>query len=218
MTGKPKKKRREQILDTALALFNELGSHKVTTNHIAKAMGISPGNLYYHYTGKEHIIKELLKRLIEEFDSLIKQPTESTSVLAFIDQTITAVSELIFAYRFVYVELAALLANDAMFKEIYLDIKARRVKDFKLLFDSLAQMGILRQSVAPEEQEAMIFIIWTYAEGIVTSLSTSNIPVTPASIQTHFKKIILLFKAYLPPERWEVLVRKLGLLENPLTD
>ena len=213
MIGQPKKKRREQILDQALTLFNEQGSHKVTTNHIARSMGISPGNLYYHYSDKEHIIRELLERLIEEFDSLVLEPTESASVPTLIGQTITAVSELIYAYRFIYVELASLLANDEVFKEVYLGIKAKRAQDFKLFFAALAQMGLLEQSIAPREQEALMFIIWTYAEGIVTSLCTSNIPVTPASIQTHFKKILFLFKAYLPPMHWEFLARKLELLE-----
>jgi len=54
MTAKPKSKRRDLILTMALKLFNEQGSHKVTTNHIAKAMGINPGNLYYHFKNKEH--------------------------------------------------------------------------------------------------------------------------------------------------------------------
>ena len=211
MTYTQKTKRRELILDAALELFNERGSHQVTTNHIAQAMGISPGNLYYHYQSKEHIIRELLKRLIEGFDALIPPQMDNKPFPHFIGETIDAFCDLIFAYRFIYVELAALLARDGMFKEMYHDIKARRVRDFMLFFDSLAHRGVMRQNVTPEEQEAMLFIIWTYAEGIITALHTSNIQVTPESIKIHLKKIVLIFKIYLESEQWPALARQLDL-------
>lgn len=208
---KPKTKRSELILNVALKLFNEQGSHKVTTNHIAKAMGISTGNLYYYYKNKEHIIRELLARLIEGFDSLVHIQTEVKSVLDLITETIAATAELIYTYRFIYIELAALLARDEMFKAMYHDIKDRRASEFVLLFDFIAQRGVFRQSVTPEERDAIIFFIWTYVEGIITALHTSNIEVTPASIQTHLKKIVYISKAYIQPELWLELAQKLDL-------
>ena len=54
---------REKILDTALALFNKEGTAAISTNHIAEAAGISPGNLYYHFRNKEEVIRELFERL-----------------------------------------------------------------------------------------------------------------------------------------------------------
>ena len=45
----------EQILGTALTLFNRHGEASVTASDIALELGISPGNLHYHFKGKETI-------------------------------------------------------------------------------------------------------------------------------------------------------------------
>lgn len=209
MSTKPKK--RDLILDTALNLFNEQGSHKVTTNHIAEAMGISPGNLYYHFKNKEHIIRELLSRLIQGFDSMLDFQATEGSIPDLVAEIIASTSRLIFAYRFIYSELAALLTRDETFRIMYLDVKARRAREFKRFFDLIAQMGILRQDITHRERNAMMFIIWTYAEGLVTSLHTSHIPVTPSAIETHFKKILYILKAHLDPASWAAIAKKLNL-------
>ncbi len=50
----------ERILLTALELFNEQGENAVTSVDIAMELDISPGNLYYHYKGKEVIVDALM--------------------------------------------------------------------------------------------------------------------------------------------------------------
>ncbi|MBL8594525.1 MAG: helix-turn-helix transcriptional regulator, partial [Devosia sp.] len=54
---------KSRILDTALDLFNEQGTAPVTTNHIAEALSMSPGNLYYHYRNKAEIVRGLFARI-----------------------------------------------------------------------------------------------------------------------------------------------------------
>lgn len=208
MPTKPKK--RGLILDTALILFNEQGSHTVTTNHIAKAMGISPGNLYYHFKNKEHIIRELLARLINGFDAMVTIQADVNSVPEFVNEIISSTSRLIFGYRFIYSELAALLTRDKLFRAMYHDIKAKRAKEFGQLFNTLTRMGIF-QDITRSEQNAVMFIIWTYAEGLITALHTSNIPVTQSAIETHFKNILYILKAYLEPPVWTAIANGIRL-------
>jgi AcrR family transcriptional regulator len=61
MERKPKRKTRERILQAALMLFNRFGEPSVTVSAIAADMGISHGNLYYHYPSKEKIVEDLFR-------------------------------------------------------------------------------------------------------------------------------------------------------------
>ena len=74
-------KTRERILDTALGLFNAEGTAAVSTNHIADALGISPGNLYYHFRNKEEIIRALCERLFDRWDALFALPHDRAPTL-----------------------------------------------------------------------------------------------------------------------------------------
>jgi AcrR family transcriptional regulator len=59
---------RSSILDAALELFNDRGKAAVSTNHIAAALDIGPGNLYYHFRIKQDIIQALFERLFAAWD------------------------------------------------------------------------------------------------------------------------------------------------------
>lgn len=57
---------KDRILSTSIDLFNRSGVVAVTTNHIAKELNMSPGNLYFHYRNKEEIIVEIFKIMCKE--------------------------------------------------------------------------------------------------------------------------------------------------------
>ena len=54
-------KTRERILLTALTLLNKHGENAVTSVDIALELDISPGNLYYHFKGKESMVVALMR-------------------------------------------------------------------------------------------------------------------------------------------------------------
>ncbi len=56
-------KTRDRILLCTLELYNTHGEPNVTTLDIANELEISPGNLYYHFKGKE----ALLESLVDDF-------------------------------------------------------------------------------------------------------------------------------------------------------
>ncbi|UVJ44377.1 TetR/AcrR family transcriptional regulator [Pseudomonas sp. LS1212] len=69
-------KTRDRILECALHLFNEQGEPNVSTMEIANEMGISPGNLYYHFHGKEPLILGLFERFEDELTPLLDPPSD----------------------------------------------------------------------------------------------------------------------------------------------
>src|SRR5215510_6432065 len=104
---------REKILDTALALFNKESTSAVSTNHIAEAAGISPGNLYYHFHNKDEIIRELFQRLYDRWDTDLQLSGDHLPQLDDLKHIIETNYQIIWQYRFAYRELVALLHSDA---------------------------------------------------------------------------------------------------------
>ena len=58
--------RREQILDTAAALFAERGFHGVSVAELGAACGISGPALYKHFPSKDAMLAEMLVEISEE--------------------------------------------------------------------------------------------------------------------------------------------------------
>ncbi|BBC36065.1 hypothetical protein SGFS_073590 [Streptomyces graminofaciens] len=63
---------RALILETALRLFQERGYDKTTMRAIAKEAGVSVGNAYYYFAGKEHLIQGFYDRIGAEHQAAIR--------------------------------------------------------------------------------------------------------------------------------------------------
>lgn len=109
---------RERIIETAIALFNAAGTRAVSTNHIAAASSISPGNLYYHFRNKEEIIRAIFSQMVEvgiaEYQAInASRPPATTAAVAAMLETFVMVQRFNWRYRFFKRELTSLLQNDA---------------------------------------------------------------------------------------------------------
>ncbi len=95
-------KTKEKIIESGRELFNDQGVEKITTRHIAAAIGISQGNLHYHYPNKEEVIRALFEAFLEEvqgasgFDP--NKPFEKQDVLDSMHRNF----QLMYKYRFLF--------------------------------------------------------------------------------------------------------------------
>ncbi|NDZ77219.1 MULTISPECIES: TetR family transcriptional regulator [unclassified Streptomyces] len=64
---------RTLILETALRLFQERGYDRTTMRVIAREAGVSVGNAYYYFSGKEHLIQGFYDRIGAEHRAAVRQ-------------------------------------------------------------------------------------------------------------------------------------------------
>ncbi|MFT4613668.1 MAG: AcrR family transcriptional regulator [Bacteroidia bacterium] len=124
-------KTRDRILHVTLELFNVEGEAETTTIDIANELGISPGNLYYHFKGKDQIIAELFRQyefaLSNTLTAPIERPlSEDKSSVEDNWYYLYVVLEEMYQYRFLYQNLDNILQR-------YPDIKRsfRRIMQLK---------------------------------------------------------------------------------------
>ncbi|MFI2202314.1 TetR/AcrR family transcriptional regulator [Streptomyces sp. NPDC020192] len=64
---------RALILETAMRLFQEHGYDKTTMRAIAREAGVSVGNAYYYFAGKEHLIQGFYDRIAAEQQAAVRE-------------------------------------------------------------------------------------------------------------------------------------------------
>jgi len=154
---------RGRILGEALALFNERGEANVTTGTIAGSLGISPGNLYYHFRNKDEIVAELMRaleaRMAIEPVVAPDAPGAIEDLWLYLHLTLEAIWE----FRFVYRNLDDLAARDRRLRERFNRIAGRKYRGVVALCEGLARVKAMRAS--PEEIRTLalnVLVVATY--------------------------------------------------------
>ncbi len=148
-----------RIVSAAIELLNELGPHKVTTNHIIDALGISPGTLYYHYRNREQIILSIFQQISEDFDALFIENPPSDQITGLLTM-IEKIYRLYFKYRFFYLNLSMLLDRDPVLAEAYRENYRIKRKKLEGLFSSLEEQGFIRPFESAEERDIFLQNQW----------------------------------------------------------
>lgn len=154
---------RERILRTSLQLFNELGAPNVTTNHIADAAGISPGNLYYHFRHKEDIVMALFGRYEAAVAEAAHFGAGDEQAVADLWLLIHLSFEVIQDYRFIHRDLSDLCTAYPALRTRFLRGLEAGIAQARAYCLALAAAGDL--DATPEEAHALatnISLVTTY--------------------------------------------------------
>jgi AcrR family transcriptional regulator len=164
MATAPKKPRRtaERILEVTLDLFNRFGEPNVSTTLISAELGISPGNLYYHYPAKDELINSLFDRYEHSLNELLRAADGVRNVedawLFF-----HMLFELIWQYRFLYRDLNDLLSNNRRLEKHFQFVLQNKGKAVASILDGLSRGNAVRiESRELEPIATAMVVLLTY--------------------------------------------------------
>lgn len=131
MTGTKKIKTKEKILLTAIEQYNKIGVQAITSRHIAGEIGISHGNLDYHYKTKENIILAIYDKMRDEMSDYFISRKENTSPIEHVHLLLIQLEEFQYRYRFMnldvleitraYPKISALLQKTSEYRKLQMD-------------------------------------------------------------------------------------------------
>jgi AcrR family transcriptional regulator len=164
---------RERILEMALALFNAHGEPHITTADIAAEMGISPGNLYYHFRNKNQIIGELFGAFERRLDALLVRPAGGVAGVEDLWLVLHLLFEAMWDYRFLFRDLDEIVSRDRKLASRFALILRRGVRTVIELCRALVAAGAMRASereiAALADNVALVATYWISYQNIARS-------------------------------------------------
>jgi len=166
-------KTRDKILHVSRALFNEEGEADQSAVDIANVLNISPGNLYYHFKGKDAIIHALFDEFEEEMMIILRGSRGAITSIQDSWVYTYIIFEEIYDFRFFYRNLGALLERYPDLARRFANLLSEKRMAIKSLLDDLQEAG--RVSLSPvmadmlEEQMVMTATYWLSMDQIEKS-------------------------------------------------
>jgi AcrR family transcriptional regulator len=137
---------RDRILATSLALFNADGIARVSASRIAAEVGISQGNLHYHFRRKEEIIERLVRRFEQGIEPVLAGPSTDLASVDDLWLILHLGFERIFEYRFLHRDIDYLVTEFPRQGATMREITAKGIEVIKVRCAQLAAAGCLHAS------------------------------------------------------------------------
>lgn len=151
---------RDRILEAARRLFNDDGLAAVSTQRIAAEIGISPGNLHYHFKSKRAVVAWLFRRFEDRLAPCIDAAASATALddlWLSLHLTFEAIDE----YRFVMRDLQVLLNDDPELEPRARALAARQLLAARTLGAGLARHGVIEATPEDVEMIALQIVFTT---------------------------------------------------------
>jgi AcrR family transcriptional regulator len=190
---------KDRILASALDLFNVRGEAGVTTAQIARSLGISEGNLWYHFRTKRDLVNGLFARMEAELDDVLGRPAGPAAPMAHFAAYTQASVELLWRYRFLFRDTATLLREDAERQGRVAAFTERGVHYVARILERMMDAGLLK--LTPEQLPGVAANAWIVGRYWIDYLESRG--QDPAHHEAHVKgalaQMAVLLRPYMTP-------------------
>ena len=169
-------KTKDKIIATAIDLFNIHGTKAISTNHIAKEMGISPGNLYYHFRNKNDIIRSISDNFSNELGSALKIQldtiTDFSSNLTSLFNRFFKIQQ---SYQFLFLEGVHLTKQDSRLFDNYTNLRNLIKKGYHELISNLVKIKIMKRqslNIIDDLLDTQWIIMWYWINHTILDRNT----------------------------------------------
>ena len=195
-TYKASEQTKTNVLQKAVELFNEHGTAGISMNSLAETLGMSAGNLQYHYRNKEELLRALLELMFKEFDAIYPS-SASTFTLDTLRNLMRLNFELSWKYRFFFRELGALLRNDESLAIRFREIQEKRLQDQENIFKALMTSTQKKSSLSAEELRNVVLIGWVLGNTWLSYMESMGQKINETALQQAVEVMVQHYKPYL---------------------
>jgi len=191
----------DRILEASLKLFNEHGFQNVPASLIAKEVGISGGNLAYHFKSKREIVMAVFPLIAKEVRE-VKRPEGAFFPTDGGHRQIT-IFQTLWRYRFFFNGLIQLLNSDRVLRLRYKQMQDSVLDTIEALFDELVTQNYFKPPIAPVTTRMVALNIWMVWLSWLRFEQIENPRRKTPSDEALYKGVMLNFtilQQYLPAE------------------
>ena len=218
MAKKAPRRTAQRILETTLLLFNRFGEPNVSTTLISAELGISPGNLYYHYPAKE----ALINTLVDDYETALAQVLVAADAVRDVEDAwffLHTLFELIWQYRFLYRDLNDLLSKNRRLETHFQLVLQQKTRALGAMLSSMHRCATLRidpREMAPTATGMVVILTyWLSYEYVCDPRHALEPDSAQAALLRGAHHVLNLLSPYLEGEQRAHLLTLAGAYQTP---
>lgn len=168
-------KTKDDILNTAIALYKENGLRNINSRDIAKKMSRSHGNVEYHFKNKEVILLAIYKKMSNEITAFYEQKASGANAFEKFDLLLHELELFQIKYGFFNLDIMEISRNYPAVNELFQKTLSQRKDQMRNYFVDFINEGLIADQddakyyLRLQHTIRILITFWVNQEGILTS-------------------------------------------------